>query len=265
MTDTEDFGEIVGTDGPVNRTNPNHPLTGRPDTARNSVGDRRRIEQLEYELGRVICGYRSRLDAKYCQNTPLPNNHRCQAHQTFYTTTDSRPKGSTRYSPQAHKYNRCSRCAIKPCDGRVLDAQADDCVYEIEQFEDLMEDAAKLTQYGPTTQHLFRELVWTLVVIGRLERQVAVEGMTVTHIDGAINSGGVVEWIKNDSEHPVLKHLSKLQQSARQLASDLELTPKSLTGKGVADDESNFKKRLGDLWKESVKAYAESKSTTKGD
>lgn len=264
MTTKQELRDVVGVDAPVNRSNANHPLTGKADGARQSIGDRRRIEQLEYELGYVICGHRSRTDAGYCLERPEPDKHRCKVHLSAYARSDSRMPGSTRYSPTAHKFNRCSRCSLKPCEGRVEGAIADDCVYELEQFEELMGDAAQLEQYGPTTKHLFRELVWTLVVISRLERQVTVEGMTVTRIDGAVAVGGSVQWIKNDSEHPILKHLAKLQQSARQLATDLELTPRARTGKGMADEETNFKKRLGELWKESVKAYADSKQA-KGD
>lgn len=252
-----DLAEVVGVDAPVNRPNSNHPLTARQDSARQSIGDRRRIEQLEFELGRVICGHRSRLDAHYCTDTPEDNQHRCRTHMSTYAEKVRPLPGGTRYSPMAHKFNRCARCGIKPCDGRVDGGRADDCVYEVEQLECLIVEAETLSNYGPTTQHLFRELVWTLVVIGRLERQVAAEGMTVVRIDGAINANGVVQFIKNDNEHPVLKHLAKLQQSAKQLATELELTPKSQTGKDLADEETNFKKRLNDLWKQSVKAYAE--------
>jgi hypothetical protein len=173
-----------------------------------------------------------------------------------YAKATNRPTDATRYSPTAHKFYKCSRCGIKPCDGRV-EGDANVCVYEVEQYESLMTDATEFATYGPTTQHLFSELVWTFVVISRLERQIAVEGMTVTHIDGAVNAGGVVQFIKNDSEHPVLKHLAKLQQSAKSLATELELTPKAKTGKNAADNESNFRKTLDGMWKQSVQSYSE--------
>lgn len=256
MTTETDQKEVVGVDAPVSRTNANHPLTGKIDHARESVGDRRRVEWLEFTLGRVVCGHRSRTDATYCTEPPEPGQHRCKKHLSAFATARPLMMDASRYKPTAHKFYKCSRCSIKPCEGRV-EGDADVCVYEVEQYEALIAEAATLSNYGPTTQHLFAELVWTLVVISRLERQITTEGTTVVHIDGAANVNGVVQFIKNDSEHPILKHLAKMQQAAKQLATELELTPKAQTGKGAVDNESNFRKTMDGLWKQSVQSYKE--------
>lgn len=258
MTDTDASPGVVGTDMPIHRKNSQHPLTGQRDVKRESVGDRRRIEQLEFREGHVICGYRSNISGEYCLNEPEPGQMRCPRHLSNVTPPRSlRPT----YSMTSYVFQRCGQCRLKECDYKNDQMGGNECVIERNLYEDLNEEVVKFVTYGESTKHLFEQLVWTRVLLFRAFAQLAAEGLTVTEISGFALQEGQVLPIQNDREHPVLKHIAKLQQVDKQLCDALELTPSAQTKKGEAGATETAQNNLSDLLKKAFQKF-EAKSSS---
>lgn len=259
-SESEEY-RLTGTTEPVHRPNSKHPLTGRSDNMRSSVGDRRRIEQLEYRLGHVICGHRSSVTGAYCTNEPIEGEMRCEQHRSrvIQKPTVENPK----YSMTSHIFQRCQLCRLKDCSWRNEQSGGSECAVERDIYETLIDEAKKLDKYGEATHHMFEQLVWGRVLLYRAMAQIAAEGLLVQEVTGFANSNGDIAPIVNDREHPVLKHIARLQQMDKQVCDALELTPAARTRKGESESGKDAQSSIANLLKLSFQRFkaGESNST----
>lgn len=257
MEETDVSSDDIGLAEPIHRTNSKHPLTGQLDVCRRNVGDRRRIEQLEFREGRLICGVRSEVTGEYCLREPEPGQMRCLIHQKSFTvhavTTPS-------YSMTSHVFQRCSTCRLNECGYKSDQLGGNECVIERDLYETLNDEVVKFVTYGEVTKQLFEQLVWTRVLLYRAYAQLATEGLTVTEVTGFAQMNGNLQAITNEREHPVLKHIAKLQQVDKQLCDALELTPSAKTKKGEAETNEKAQTNLTDLIKKAFVRFGESGS-----
>lgn len=261
MTESDANSDVVGVDAPIHRRNSTHPLTGHHDSKRENVGDRRRVEQLEFKVGHVICGHRSSISGEYCLNEPEQGQMRCGKHQaTIPPPHNLKPT----YSMTSHVFQRCNQCRLKECGYRNEQTGGNECVIERDLYENLNEEIVKFVTYGEATKHLFEQLVWTRVLLYRAFAQLACEGLTVTEVSGFAQVNGDITPITNDREHPVLKHIAKLQQVDRQLCDALELTPSAMTKKGESNSTAQTQNNLSELLKKAFQKFGENSSRTEG-
>lgn len=256
MDDQAENVSVVGIDAPVHRKNSRHPVTGQHDVRRDNIGDRRRIEQLEFKLGHIICGYRSSISGEYCVNEPDAGQMRCPKHQavTMPQPSNLRPN----YSMTSHVFQRCNLCRLNECGYRNAEQSGgNECVIERDLYENMNEEISKFVTYGEATKHMFEQLVWTRVLLYRAYAQLACEGLTVTEVSGFAQVNGSITPITNDREHPILKHLARLQQVDKQLCDALELTPAAMTKKGESGATEKVQNNLSDLLKKAFQRFGE--------
>jgi hypothetical protein len=248
---------ITGTTEPVHRVNDLHPIEGRCDGARDMLGNRRRIEQLEFRLGHVICGYKSNLTGEYCTTLPVPGTMRCAKHKAKQKT-ERKQVANPHYTMTSNVFQRCQLCRLKDCAWRNLQTGGSECVVERDLYETLTEEAKKFDKYGEATKHMFEQLVWSRVLLYRAFSQLAAEGLVIKEVTGFTEREGLIVPLENDREHPVLKHIAKLQQMDKQICDALELTPAAFTKKGESESSKEAQSSLADLMKKSLQKFRES-------
>lgn len=258
---TDGRSSVVGTDQPVHRINNIHPVLGVRDASRDAVGNRRRIEQLEFKLGYVICGHRSSYTGEYCTEKPEQGKMRCIKHQGNPVII---PQVNPKYSMTSQVFQRCQLCRVKNCDYRNLQSGGSECVIERDLYENLNTEVKNFDNYGESTKHLFEQLVWSRLLLFRAYSQLASEGLTVTEVTGFAERDGVITPLENDREHPVLKHVAKLQQMDKQLCDALELTPSARTKKGEVDNSARTQNNISDLLKKAFVRFGESREPSQG-
>lgn len=250
-----DDDEINGPVEPIHRSNSLHPITGKQDRTRARIGDRRRIETLEFKLGRIICGSRSNITGEYCIEPPIPGSMRCAKHQAINPRYDA---PNPKYTMVSHVFQRCNLCRILECPDRNTQSGANECVIERDLFESLQTQATELDNYGEATKHMFEQLIWTRVLLYRAFAQMAAEGLTVVETTGfSTDLEGAISPITNDREHPILKHIARLLQADKQIADALELTPAARTRKGESDSSKDAHMTLAGLFKKSLQKFKE--------
>lgn len=248
----------VGVSEPVRRTNNHHPITGRPDRCRSRIGDRRRIEDIEFRLGHVICGKRH-VNGTYCEEQPDMEAHRCARHQKDGEALQDEFSLGVGYGMGDSQILHCRVCRDVSCDHYTADKKSDACYYELELYDELMKDKVRVVDTGVIAASTYDSLVMDTVLLNRIFRVLGTDGMMVTELKSFTPFEGALHPVKNQVDHPLLKHVPKLQQSVAQLANALELTPKSQTQKDDTSNENDFRATLKNMYAESIKANMEKK------
>lgn len=237
---------MTDTDGnPIHRNSAIHPDTNKFDSARVSPGDRYRIECIEFELGRRICGVIDSMTGEYCRKPVREGEQRCGRHmptlpQTYDVKEDAPYPPSIRYGMEMNAFFRCRTCRDTDCAFFTNDHTADECVIEREIFDKVMTEAANYDITDEVSLQSVRMLAWNMAKAFRAEHWIARDGFTVVECSGYTGGDGDVMMIENIREHPVLKHIPKFQTSMLALADSLELTPKARSKK--ATDETSARK-----------------------
>lgn len=243
---------IVGILEPTHRDNSTHPLTGRRDNLRADPGNRWRIEEMEYIKGHVICGH-SFSNGDLCVAPPLPDKHRCEDHVSLV------PEDANidRINIHDKRFNKCSVCGDRDCKFFTPNKLIDSCVIERSLFSELMEQKADVVAAGRVASTQFDNLVWDYILLDRILRKIAQDDIIVTELKNYVVFGDQLTPVTNNVEHPLLKHVPKLQQSATQLASVLMLTPKDQVDDAGDTAEAVFRGAFSALIKESHKMFME--------
>lgn len=248
--------EVVGYEEPVRRTNSIHPITGKTDNIRKNVGNRYRIENLEFKLGHMICGKFNNYTGEYCSEVPVPNQMRCEKHhqKTVEIKEKRGDHAELPYSPnmkygmELNAFLHCRTCMKKDCPYFTRDPETDECVLERYIYEELM-DWAKQAGIDENSfkYRMVQMLAWDVVKNFRAENIVARDGYIVKEVTGYKAENGDVGFMHNDREHPVLKHMPKFQDSIIKLARELEVTPKAETQKQGTQEEERKNNMMEDL------------------
>ena len=208
---------------------------------------------MEFIQGHVICGFRFP-NGDICVNEPLDNEHRCEEH---HVDISDDVINSLENRPTIHdkRFRRCHDCGDHDCQHFTKDRRIDVCTVERDRFMELMEAKSGVVNSGKIAATQFDSLVWDDILLDRILRALAKDGLTVTELKNYVVFEGTLEPIENSVEHPLLKHVPKLQQSATQLATVLKLTPKEQEKLGDDDTEKVLRSAFSVMMKESHKMF----------
>ena len=247
---------------PIHRNDAIHPDTNKFDRSRASPGDRYRIECIEFELGRRVCGHVDDVTGEYCRKPVREGNMRCGKHVRSTGTVNDINKDapyppSIVYGMELNSFFRCRTCRDLDCAFFTNDHRSDECVIEREIFDKVMITAADYEVTDELSLQSVRMLAWNMAKAFRAEHWIARDGFTVTECTGFKGEDGSIEMIENIREHPVLKHIPKFQTSMLALADSLELTPKARSKKATDESSARRETRVEEMLMEAHRKRTE--------
>ena len=247
-----------------------HPDTGKPDKVRADPEWRAKIEEIEYNTGYTICGSRCSGTGLPCMRRPPRGEHRCIRHMNLpHVSSPEKRSPVLPYSPNVkwgmklNTFTVCRLCKDTVCEHRVCAEHAslavigyqtdpetgeevpiledDTCPIEQSIYHDVMRLADDYGLDDTLQDSMLESVAFAFIHRFRAERHIAHGGMVMSSVAGFTRDGRPLYETK---EHPLLKHVLKLNDTIIKFSDALGFSPKAQSRMRIEEESSENEQSL---------------------